>query len=870
MNHRSVRPHIRLSIGRHLWPAARLLALAAAMLWPAAGARAAALKADIVINGGTFSAPAAALEAARANPGAQILLIEPTDWLGGQATSQGVAAIDNSHHEPGASLMRNNPSLYYPADYLDWLNRIKTAPPSAPGEGYAGDGACWVSREAFDPRTAAWVLDQMIAEKPNITVKKLTVVKDVATSPVADGWGSGVVITGLTLIERAPKAGYTPFDEFLSAEIVDWYSPSDSARFTKMTHTVSPLNPAKGLVVIDASELADVVVLSGATYMIGREQSTEAVGEDGSLPASNELEAMAFVFPFCMRGEATADPETGLKAPWPDFDAYYAAQVSGYFSFSGYTFNRIWTYRRLKNVGAAYAFDSVNQGDVSMQNWNPGNDYRYANFYKDKAGAAAEAATDWFGGITPAVLGEAEKHAVAWYFYMKANKTVAWDTRLAAGSHALNMMGTAHGLAKFPYIRDTRHIIGLFNFRLTGRYFRDANLPSSTTSYRFWDSVGIGNYAADVRPLLGSTGISPAITRPSPFYIPYRALASVNVRNLLAAGKLYALTYVTNSAYRLHPIEWQAGSAAGAAAALMARDGVSNYALLETTRLRELQLTVAANAPVHWAAYDSGPIPPYNGDLVVNDFKPIPAATPFLIEVYHATAVRARLFLNGALLGETTTKVNGRLTLTVPQVPFQGDTVTAQLFDGADQLIDTLTAPVEIAEIIDPQDIVDDDDPEPAFSTTGTWTRGTAQTNKWGASYRYVFGNVAGSPSATFRLPIRANGRYEVFIWYPESNNRATDAPFTIHHADGQTTIAVNQQQQGGQWVSLGTFNFLEVGDNRVVLTNQIGDTSKLVVADAVRVKFLEPLADYTSWRISDARLAMDTLEPGQSGGGDR
>lgn len=828
---------------------------------PARAATSDTLQFDIVIYGGTFAAPAAALQAARGNPAAHILLIEPTDWLGGQATSQGVAAIDNAYHDPGASLMRNNPPLYYPADYLDFINRIKTAPEAAPGEGYAGDGANWVSREGYDPRTGAWALDQMIAEQGNITVMKLTVVKDVATTAVTDAYGAGLKITGLTLVQRAPQAGYTPFDNFLSDEILDWYSTTDSPQFTKTVHTVGPRDAQKGLVVIDASELADVVVLSGAQYIVGREQTTEKVGEDGSLPAANELESLAFVYPFCMRTDAAADPETELKAPWPDFDTYYNAQVAGYYSLSGYTWPRIWTYRRLKNAGAAYAFDTVNLGDVSMQNWNPGNDYRYANFYKDKAGAAAEAAAEWFGGVTPAVLKEAEKHAVGWYFFMKANKTAAFDTRLANGAHALNMMGTAHGLAKFPYIRDTRHIIGLFNFRLTERYFVNTQGAGYTggPSWRFWDSLGIGNYTVDTRSIIGSTGISPSLSRPAPFYIPYRALASANVRNLLASGKLYALTWITNSAYRLHPIEWQAGSAAGGAAALMARDGVTNADMLATPRLREMQAAVAANAPIHWAALDAAPIPPQNGDLIVNDLKPIQAATPFLVEAYHFSGVRADVFLDGVPLGSTTTKANGRLVLNVAAVPFQGSMVTAKIYDALDALIDELSAPVLIAEVIDPLDIVDDDDPAPAFETTGTWTRATSQPNKWGASYRYVFGNIAGLPAATFRLPIRVSGRYEVFIWYPESSNRATDSPFTIHHRDGQATVKVNQQLTGGQWRSLGEFHF-EQDDaaNRVVLTNAISDTSKLVVADAVRVKLLEaePPASVGGWMLSEARLA--------------
>jgi len=186
------------------------------------------MKFDIVIHGGSFSAPAAALAAARTNPDSRILLIEPTDWQGGQATAQGVSAIDNAWHNPGATLMRTEPEKYYPADYLDFLNRLKNKPVEAPGEGMAPNGAAWVSREAFDPRTGAWLLDQMVSEYPNITLMKLTVVKDVKTSDVVDQFGAGKIITELTLIQRLPINGYKPFDNFLSKEVLDWYEPADS------------------------------------------------------------------------------------------------------------------------------------------------------------------------------------------------------------------------------------------------------------------------------------------------------------------------------------------------------------------------------------------------------------------------------------------------------------------------------------------------------------------------------------------------------------------------------------------------------------------------------------------------------------------
>lgn len=784
---------------------------------------------DVLVNGGSFSAPAAALAAARANPSARILLVEPTDWLGGQATSQGVSAIDNCWHNPGATLMRTTPTLYYAADYLDFLNRMKNKPAAAPGTGMAPNGADWVTREAFDPRTGAWTLDQMIAETSTITVLKMTVVKNVQTADATDAYGSARRITGLTLVQRVPRSGYTAFSKFLSAELPDWYSTADSADFSKAIHNVVPADAVKGMVVIDASELADVVVLSGATYTVGREKTTEELNEDGSLPTMDELGSQATVFPFCMTDATATGPETELKAPWADFDTFYQAQSTSYFSMGSTSWARIWTYRRLLCAGALSAYDTVNRGDVSMQNWYPGNDYPYGSIFKDKADAAAEL-TDWQGGANLAQIAGAEKQAMGWYFFMKNNETTTWDTRFLRGNDSLNMMGTNTGLSKFPYMRCVRRIIGLDNYRLTGRYFVNVQDTSYTsgTSYRFFDSVGIGNYATDVHPTKTSTGLSPAFGQPAPFYIPYRALGSTNVRNLLAAGKNIATTYITNSGYRLHPIEWAIGSASGTAAGMMTAEGRSNRDLLNLSNLRRLQTQVKNNSPISWAAYDTAALPSTNGDLVVNDFKAPVAGQPSRVEIYHPTAVRARIFLRGTLLAETTTRANGRLLQTGMSLS-GGGLLTVQCFDGTGALLDTFTT-----QVADDSLVIDDTDAR--FSTTGaTWSTGTAQANKYGTDYRYIFGTSSLS-SATWLLNVPAAGRYEIALWYPESGNRATDAPFTVYHSAGQTTVKVNQQINGGTWFSLGKFQFSGTSADKVVLTNQIANTAQLVVADAIRV----------------------------------
>ena len=104
-----------------------------------------------------------------------------------------------------------------------------------------------------------------------------------------------------------------------------------------------------------------------------------------------------------------------------------------------------------------------------MQNWYPGNDYPYGTLYKNLADAEAEKA-DWQGGVQLDQIRNAEKHALAYYFYYKSIKTNTFALHLLRGNDPQNMMETASGLSKMPYFRGTRRMIGLNNFRITEHY----------------------------------------------------------------------------------------------------------------------------------------------------------------------------------------------------------------------------------------------------------------------------------------------------------------------------------------------------------------------------------------------------------------
>ncbi len=120
----------------------------------------------------------------------------------------------------------------------------------------------------------------------------------------------------------------------------------------------------------------------------------------------------------------------------------------------------------------------------------------------------------------------------------------------------------------------------------------------------------------------------------------------------------------------------------------------------------------------------------------------------------------------------------------------------------------------------------------------GTWSTGTSSTDKYGSDYRYVLG-VSGTAThtATYRPNIPANGIYDVYIWYPQGSNRASNAPWTVSSASGTTTVNVNQQINGGTWVLIASGRSFNAGTTGYVrLSNSIGSTTPVVMADAVRL----------------------------------
>jgi hypothetical protein len=104
----------------------------------------------------------------------------------------------------------------------------------------------------------------------------------------------------------------------------------------------------------------------------------------------------------------------------------------------------------------------------------------------------------------------------------------------------------------------------------------------------------------------------------------------------------------------------------------------------------------------------------------------------------------------------------------------------------------------------------------------------------WKQGNDYLF-RPAGGGGATVFWPFPqslGSGQYEVFANWVSGADRATNATYFVASSDGTQPIAENQQQNGGNWQSLGTFAFETGKGQGVTLTDS---ATGIVVAGAVR-----------------------------------
>jgi hypothetical protein len=242
----------------------------------------------------------------------------------------------------------------------------------------------------------------------------------------------------------------------------------------------------------------------------------------------------------------------------------------------------LWTYRRLIE---ARQFDGRFPHDVTLFNW-PGNDYRDETIIDRPAPAVAEA------------LQDAKRVSLGFLHWLQ---TAAPTTGTRHGAAELRLrpdvMGSADGLCKFPYIRESRRIKAL---KTVVEQELSTACQTGPRAAHFADSVGIGWYPIDIHRS-GPDDVG-ASCRTRPFQLPLGALIPVRLTNLLAACKNVGTTHVTNGCFRLHPVEWNLGEVAGLLAAVSLDQAVPPRRIRgEPARLAAFQRELlGAGVPLAW------------------------------------------------------------------------------------------------------------------------------------------------------------------------------------------------------------------------------------------------------------------------------
>jgi len=533
---------------------------------------------EVLIVGGGTGAVAAALSLARM--GVSCIVTEPTDWVGGQLTSQGVPPDENQWIEDfGAT------SSYraFREGVRTWYRRNRSLTPRAQGNKLLNPGGGWVSRLCYEPFVGHAVMCEMLALHRN-TIE---------------------VIHGLEP-ESASVAG---------------------DRIEAVTFAGNEAVSIRAKYVLDATELGDLYPLAGVEHMIGAEHRGEFGEHHARADKAEARDQQAISWCFAMEHRAGEDHRISKPERYEFWRDHVPAMAQGEQPWTGRLFSwtvpshnqegkrtfpfipwpescppgvwDMWRYRRIRDA----SIETGDSGkDVCLVNWVQMDYWLRPLLGVDRLEQAR-------------ALAESKELSRCLFYWMQNDcprhddKGTGYPGLRLAG----DVLGTTDGFAKSAYIREPRRLrartivteahIGTEQRKADGRH-REAKsgreAPPMGLAEPFADSVGIGHYTLDLHP--SAAGRNSVYVPAAPFRIPMGSLIPIRVRNLLAAGKGIGVSHVANGCYRMHAVEWNVGESAGALAAFCLRLGVEPTQVHESAGLtgqfqREI---VSSGVPVAW------------------------------------------------------------------------------------------------------------------------------------------------------------------------------------------------------------------------------------------------------------------------------
>ena len=476
------------------------------------------LTTEVLIVGGGVGGVAAALAACE--NGLDVILTEESDWIGGQFTSQATPPDEHGWIEEFGCTrnyrnFREDVRRFYRENY-PLTAAAKNNPVLNPGDG-------WVSPLCAEPVVFLTIFESYLrpfVEKGNLRI-----------------------LTG-----HFPISAETGGDKISTATLIDLIGKEEIKISAKYF--------------VDATELGELLPLTNTEFVSGSESKAET-GEPNARETAEKNNSQGFSVCFALsyhEGEDhTIERPVGYYF-WrkfvPKLNPAWSGKLLSLTALNPRTlepvdynfqphhepqkaFAGLWTYRRIRHAEnfVKGAFDS----DITLVNY-PQIDYLLG----DLANAA-----DY--DEKQEIIDEAKDQSLSFLYFLQTELGFK-GLRLCE-----EIVGTEDGLAKMPYVRESRRIAA--EFTVLEQHVSAACRPHEIYAEKFADSVGIGFYRIDLHPTFG--GDNYVDIEALPFQIPLGALIPKRTENLLAACKNIGTTHITNGCYRLHPIEWNIGEAVG-------------------------------------------------------------------------------------------------------------------------------------------------------------------------------------------------------------------------------------------------------------------------------------------------------------------
>jgi hypothetical protein len=480
---------------------------------------------DVIVAGGGTGGSAASIQAARL--GASVLLLEETDWIGGQMSAAGVTAMDESAAY-GLRIVRER-GIYREfheamAAYYYTLNKDPLRGDRSYGDSNTNAG--------YEPRIARAGLYAMIADARRKTTLDLS-----TRSRVVDVAKSGNTITGVTVEVEG----------------------SGGAKRKQIQSTI----------LIDATEYGDVIPLTGARYRVGNVTSDKL---DLKAPVQDHTWcAVIREYPLGIPEHLKirqAPPDYG-KGPRPFLKYRMYGQMT--WGKEGKTKGAMYQFRAYTGYRAVPDTISPMSGEISehrntLTSINGGNDYP----------ATVGTIENLKQRYADERVGIYKSLSVIYYLQheLGSNWSVAEDQGYDTPANRAYMakigirpdlMEVACRLPQLPYVRECRRIVGV-------RTLVAGDLTRYKDAKLFETSVAMGDYFMDLH------GTDEAVEKDldsgeipkggGAFQVPFESFIPEKVDGFVPAEKNISQSRLVNGATRMQPSTMLMGQAAGTIAAL--------------------------------------------------------------------------------------------------------------------------------------------------------------------------------------------------------------------------------------------------------------------------------------------------------------